>query len=244
MRHLWAILLISTATLPFSLGMSSVGVAQSSEPQPRFSDDGPPPGGCTPIGVTVSGEIVFPMTCKDFIERHKAKDRASTAAEAETKPPEASKAPDAVEADKALTTGEASKAADALQADKASATGEATNRAPAKADVSGAPAAAEASTAPTAADPGKPDENDAKPAAAAKAAADAAAPPGTRQAAVAPATEDTVKSSAEPATTAALSKRTRTRNRVAGSPGCTRFRTYDAASATYRDFGGHRRSCP
>lgn len=243
MRHLWAILLISAATLPFSLGMSSVGVAQSSEPQPRFSDDGPPPGGCTPIGVTVSGEIVFPMTCKDFIERHKAKDRASTAAEAETKPPEASKAPDAVEADKALTTGEASKAADALQADKASATGEA-NRAPAKADVSGAPAAAEASTAPTAADPGKPDEKDAKPAAAAKAAADVAAPPGTRQAAVAPATEDTVKSSAEPATTAALSKRTRTRNRVAGSPGCTRFRTYDAASATYRDFGGHRRSCP
>jgi hypothetical protein len=262
MRHLWAILLISAATLPFSLGMSSVGVAQSSEPQPRFSDDGPPPGGCTPIGVTVSGEIVFPMTCKDFIERHKAKDRASTAAEAETKPPEASKAPDAieagkaaatgeaskapdaVEADKALTTGEASKAADALQADKASATGEATNRAPAKADVSGAPAAAEASTAPTAADPGKPDEKDAKPAAAAKAAADVAAPPGTRQAAVAPATEDTVKSSAEPATTAAVSKRTRARNRVAGSPGCTRFRTYDAASATYRDFGGHRRSCP
>ena len=243
MRHLWAILLISAATLPFSLGMSSVGVAQSSEPQPRFSDDGPPPGGCTPIGVTVSGEIVFPMTCKDFIERHKAKDRASTAAEAETKPPEASKAPDAVEADKALTTGEAGKAADVLQADKASATGEA-NRAPAKADVSGAPAAAEASTAPTAADPGKPDEKDAKPAAAAKAAADVAAPPGTRQAAVAPATEDTVKSSAEPATTAALSKRTRTRNRVAGSPGCTRFRTYDAASATYRDFGGHRRSCP
>ena len=261
MRHLWAILLISAATLPFSLGMSSVGVAQSSEPQPRFSDDGPPPGGCTPIGVTVSGEIVFPMTCKDFIERHKAKDRASTAAEAETKPPEASKAPDAieagkaaatgeaskapdaVEADKALTTGEASKAADALQADKASATGEA-NTAPAKADVSGAPAAAEASTAPTAADPGKPDEKDAKPAAAAKAAADVAAPPGTRQAAVAPATEDTVKSSAEPATTAAVSKRTRARNRVAGSPGCTRFRTYDAASATYRDFGGHRRSCP
>jgi hypothetical protein len=261
MRHLWAILLISAATLSFSLGMSSVGVAQSSEPQPRFSDDGPPPGGCTPIGVTVSGEIVFPMTCKDFIERHKAKDRASTAAEAETKPSEASKAPDAVEAgkaaatgeaskapdaveaDKALTTGEASKAADALQADKASATGEA-NTAPAKADVSGAPAAAEASTAPTAADPGKQDEKDPKPAAAAKAAADVAAPPGTRQAAVAPATEDTVKSSAEPATTAAVSKRTRARNRVAGSPGCTRFRTYDAASATYRDFGGHRRSCP
>ena len=28
-----------------------------------------PPGGCTPIGVTASGEIVFPFTCKGFLER-------------------------------------------------------------------------------------------------------------------------------------------------------------------------------
>jgi hypothetical protein len=28
-----------------------------------------PPGGCLPIGVTASGEIVFPFTCKAFIER-------------------------------------------------------------------------------------------------------------------------------------------------------------------------------
>lgn len=240
MRHLWAILLISAATLPALLGMSSVGVAQSPEPQPRFSDDGPPPGGCTPIGVTVSGEIVFPMTCKDFIERHKAKDRASTAAETKPATTEASKAPDAVEADKALTTGEASKAPDAVEADKELTAGEA-NRAPAKADVSSAPAAVEASKAPTAADPGKPDEKAAKPAAA-KAAADEAAPPVTKQAAVASAPADIVKPSTEPATTAALSKRTRAR--VAGSPGCTRFRTYEAASGTYRDYGGRRRSCP
>ena len=224
MRHLWAILFISAATPPVLLGMSSIGVAQPSDPQPRFSDDGPPPGGCNPIGVTVSGEIVFPMTCKDFIERHKAADRASSAAETKPATAEASKAPDAIETDKALTTGEA-------------------NRAPATADISGVPATVEASKAPTAPDSGKPDEKDAKPAAA-KAPADEAAWPVTKQAAVAPATADTVKFSAEPATTAALSKRTRARNRVAGSPGCTRFRTYDAASATYRDYAGHRRSCP
>ena len=235
MRHVWAVLLISAATLPVSLGMSSVGVAQTSEPQPRFSDDGPPPGGCNPIGVTVSGEIVFPMTCKDFIERHKAADRAASAAETKPATAEASKAPDAVDAGKALTTGEGNRAPAAAGDSSARAAVEGSGK---------APMAAEANTAPVAADPGKPDEKDAKAAAAAKAAADEAAPTATRQAAVAPAAADTVKSSAEPATTAALSKRTRARTRVAGSPGCTRFRTYDAASATYRDFGGHRRPCP
>jgi hypothetical protein len=32
-------------------------------------DDDPPPGGCMPIGVTASGEIVFPLQCAGFIER-------------------------------------------------------------------------------------------------------------------------------------------------------------------------------
>lgn len=250
MRHLWAILLILVATLTVLFGMSGAGVAQPSDPQPReaSSDDGPPPGGCTPIGVTVSGEVVFPMTCKDFIERYKAADRGSGAAE--TKPA-------TVEVGKASTTGEAkaqattdvSSAPAAAEANKVPAAAE-VNKAPATADVSSAPAAVEAGETPTAveaskapitADPGKPDEKDAD-AAAAKAQADEATRPVTKQAAVAPA--NTVNSSAEPATTATVSKRTRARNRVAGSRGCTRFRTYDAASRTYRDYGGHRRSCP
>jgi hypothetical protein len=33
------------------------------------SSDGPAPGACTPTGVTASGEIVFPFTCKAFLER-------------------------------------------------------------------------------------------------------------------------------------------------------------------------------
>jgi hypothetical protein len=30
-----------------------------------------PPGGCMPIGVTASGEVVFPLTCKAFLERRR-----------------------------------------------------------------------------------------------------------------------------------------------------------------------------
>jgi hypothetical protein len=274
---LWAILLILVVTLSALFGMSSAGVAQSSDPQPQAQspDDGPPPGGCNPIGVTVSGEIVFPMTCKEFIERYKAADRASSPAQVKPVTAEASKAPTAVEADKVPATAEVGKPPAAVEIDKNPTTAEA-NKAPAAVEADKTPTTAEASKAPVAAeidkaptttgagkasaavevdkapasaqadkalaDPAKPDEKDAKPAAA-KAPADEAAPPVTKQAAAAPASVDT-KPSAEPATTAAVSKRNRTRNQLAGSPGCTRFRTYDAASKTYRDFGGQRRSCP
>jgi hypothetical protein len=56
------------------------------EPAPAQSSakDEPPPGACKPIGLTVSGEIVFPMECKEFIERQKALDLRPAAAE--TKP--------------------------------------------------------------------------------------------------------------------------------------------------------------
>lgn len=228
----WAVLLISAATLPGLLGVSGPSVAQQADSQPRASDDGPPPGGCTPIGVTASGDIVFPMTCKDFIERHKAADRAATAAETKPATPQASKVPDAVEPARAPAPAEGTKALTTGEASKASAT----------ADVS-APAAVEASKAPSAPVSAKMDEKDAKPAAA-TAPADEAAASVTKQAAVAPATDDAIKSSAEPATTSALDKRTRGRSRVAGSPDCTRYRTYNAASRTYRDFNGQRRSCP
>jgi hypothetical protein len=244
MRHSWAVLLISAATLPVMLGLSSAGVAQTAESQPRSADDGPPPGGCTPIGITASGDIVFPMTCKDFIERHKAADRAATAA-AETKPvpPEASKAPDAVETAKAPATPEAGKAPTAIEAGKALTTGEANRAAATTTDVSTAPAAVEAGKAPTAPDSGKPDEKGAT-AAPVKAQTDEAEQPSTKQAAVSPESADSAKSSAEPATTAALDKRAKGRNRIAGGPDCTRYRTYNPASGTYRDFSGRRRSCP
>jgi BA14K-like protein len=57
-----------------ALAQTTTGaVNQGQDPaQAAAKDDMPPPGGCTPIGLTVSGEIVFPFSCKDFIERHKA----------------------------------------------------------------------------------------------------------------------------------------------------------------------------
>jgi hypothetical protein len=164
------------------------------------------------------------MTCKEFIEQYKAADRNSSASQ--TKPAdadaskapdavEASKAPDAVETSQAPTTAEAGKAPDVVEAGKEPITAGANNKAATMA---------------------KSDDKDAKPAEA-RAAADQATMPVTKQAAAAPA-------SIEPDTTAGVSKRTGARKRLAGSPGCTRFRTYDAASGTYRDFGGRRRSCP
>ena len=243
MRYSWAVLLISATTLPVFLGTSSICVAQTSESQPRSSDDGPPPGGCTPIGITVSGEIVFPMTCKDFIERHKAADRAATAAETKPATDEASKAPEVIEAAKAPAAAEVSKAPTAVETGTALTTGEAS-RAAATAELSVAPAAVEASKATSAPDSAKSsDENDAKPAPM-KAQADDPVRPETKQAAAAHEGADLAKTSADPATTAAVEKRSRARNRLAGGPDCTRYRTYNAASRTYRDFGGNRRSCP
>jgi BA14K-like protein len=49
----------------------------------------PPPGGCMPIGVTASGEVVFPFMCKDFIEQYRASgEKPVTAKEANQRPAE------------------------------------------------------------------------------------------------------------------------------------------------------------
>jgi hypothetical protein len=37
--------------------------------------DVPPSGSCMPIGLTTSGEMVFPIQCKEFIEQYKALDQ-------------------------------------------------------------------------------------------------------------------------------------------------------------------------
>jgi hypothetical protein len=48
---------------------------------------------------------------------------------------------------------------------------------------------------------------------------------------------------AEPATTSSVLKRTKTSHRK-GSPPCAQFRTYNAASGTYRAYDGKVRECP
>jgi hypothetical protein len=178
MRRLCAIHLTVAAALSVLHAMSIPALAQPEDPQQpaKSSDENePPPGGCNPIGLTASGEIVFPMTCRAFIERHKALDRNSSA---EAKP--------------------------------------------------------------SAADDDKADTKEAKPAAT-QASRNEEPKPAGNQVPAGPA--EISGSGSEPTTTASVPKRSKARNRIAGPPGCTKFRTYDATSGTYRTYDGRRRLC-
>ncbi|WJR78191.1 hypothetical protein [Bradyrhizobium sp. NP1] len=175
-----------------------------------------------PIGVTVSGEIVFPFQCKDFIERQKA---------ANTTPPVVEAKPAAVEArpageQKAAPVDEKSAAA----ADKqppADETGAIAENRPAPAEEKG----------PATDKPAPPEE---------KSAAVSDKPAAVEEV-VARQPEANSKPAVEPAQPAPspLPRRAGLEPRVrsGGPPGCTHFRTYDAASHTYRTYGGQRREC-
>src|SRR6267378_1348873 len=69
MKHLLALLLsvVGGAALAQTTGAVNPNPAPA---QPSANED-VPPGGCMPIGLTTSGEIVFPIQCKEFIERHR-----------------------------------------------------------------------------------------------------------------------------------------------------------------------------
>jgi BA14K-like protein len=71
MKHLLA---------PLLAVMSGAAVAQPTgtvNPNPAPAEpsvnENVPPGGCMPIGLTVSGEIVFPIQCKEFIEQQRGR---------------------------------------------------------------------------------------------------------------------------------------------------------------------------
>ena len=70
MKRLLAVLLsvMSSAALAETTGAVNPGSVPA---QPPSANDDVPPGGCMPIGLTSSGEIVFPIQCKEFIERHR-----------------------------------------------------------------------------------------------------------------------------------------------------------------------------
>jgi BA14K-like protein len=69
MKYLSVFLLTVTSGTAFA---QTTGVVDpSSAPaEPSVKQD-VPPGGCMPIGLTASGEIVFPIQCKEFIERQR-----------------------------------------------------------------------------------------------------------------------------------------------------------------------------
>ena len=147
-------------------------------PEPAVKAD-VPPGGCMPIGLTASGEIVFPIQCKEFIDRERGK-------AAEQNPP---------------------------------------------------------------AGAGKPTMADEKPAAAEQKPAVAEEKPAAGQLeAVAPpqdAAPEISKPTNKPVEAAAVPKRAdhEPRKRATRSDDCSHYRTYDAASGTYRGYDGRRHSC-
>jgi len=84
MKRLLALLL--TAMSGAVLAQTTGTVDPSPAPaEPSVKED-VPPGGCMPIGLTASGEIVFPIQCKEFIERQREKAVEQKPAAVEEKP--------------------------------------------------------------------------------------------------------------------------------------------------------------
>jgi hypothetical protein len=70
-KRLLALLL--TVMSGAALAQTTGKVNQSPAPaEPSVKED-VPPGGCMPIGLTASGEIVFPIQCKELIDRQRGK---------------------------------------------------------------------------------------------------------------------------------------------------------------------------
>lgn len=76
-RVLLLLSLMSSAALAQTTGTVNPNPAPA---QPSANED-VPPGGCMPIGLTASGEVVFPILCKELIER-----RRGTAVEQKPEP--------------------------------------------------------------------------------------------------------------------------------------------------------------
>ena len=166
------------------------------EPSAKQDVD-PPPGGCMPIGVTASGDIVFPLQCKGFIERQQ---------------------------------------------------GTAVREKPAATDQKRRPAGednpAAAAEKPPAAEEKPPAAEEKPPAAEDKPAAVEEKPPTKQSEAAVPEINKTADNPVR-AAPFPLTKRAEQepRERSVGPTGCTRFRSYDPVSGTYRSYDGRRRSC-
>jgi hypothetical protein len=158
------------------------------EPSAKQDVD-PPPGGCMPIGVTASGEIVFPLQCMGFIERQQGTAVREKPAATDQKRPAPEDNP------------------------------------------------AAAAEKPPAADE-KPPVTEEKPAAVEE------KPPTKQSEAAVP---EINKPADNPVREAPIPLQKRAeqepRERPVGPTGCTRFRTYDPVSGTYRSYDGRRRSC-
>jgi hypothetical protein len=78
--------LLVSVTGSAALAQTTGAVNPSAAPAQPSGNADVPPGGCMPIGLTTSGEIVFPIQCKEFIEQHRGKDVEQNSAAVEQKP--------------------------------------------------------------------------------------------------------------------------------------------------------------
>ena len=69
---------MSSAALPQTAPPQTTGPAN---PGAAPTEPSAPGGNCAPIGLTVSGEIVFPFQCREFVERQKAANRTTDTGE-------------------------------------------------------------------------------------------------------------------------------------------------------------------
>jgi len=196
-------------------GQSAEPAAPPSAPaQPSVQNEA---GGCEPIGLTASGEIVFPFRCKDMVERQRA---------AMTKPPEptpavAAAAPAVQEKPQAQPAAAAAKTTAVHSAHAANAKPMAVHPAGAASE------AAKPATRPVGAahSPKNPEKSVEKTAEAKSAEAKSAeAKP-----------VETTKSIQQVAG--------KPHEHGMGPRGCSQFQSYNAMSATYLGFDGQRHPC-
>jgi hypothetical protein len=64
-------LLVLSVTAMAGTALAQTTGSGESTSKPPPDKDGVPPGGCMPIGLTASGEIVFPFACRALIERQR-----------------------------------------------------------------------------------------------------------------------------------------------------------------------------
>jgi hypothetical protein len=212
-----ALLLTAAGTRAQTTGSINPGTDRTDTP----AKNEPPPGGCMPIGVTASGEIVFPFLCKGFIEQHKAANQQPATGDLAGKPAAVDGPPKSE--DKRATT-EPEEVAPKAAAPAAEVAKEGQGPSP----------------APAAADEPRPAGDD-KPEHADETRADetrAAKPADTAAAAAASSTPE----AAGPGLAQKREPR-KPREGSAGPPGCTRFRSYDPGHGTYVDYSGRRQAC-
>jgi len=82
----FALALLLSVMSGAALAQTTGTVNPSGTPAESSAKEDVPPGGCMPIGLTASGEIVFPIQCRELIERQRGKAVEQKPAAVEEKP--------------------------------------------------------------------------------------------------------------------------------------------------------------